>query len=1057
MRESRGHAQATSREAPARVSHADCESIRAAIEHALHYLPTQGPISVFVHHNTLHPFEHLTFDAAVVEGGSLYGCEPYLSEERYRDELLRGRIRIEHLREILMADLGKSAEEVVCGFGSRYSLRLAMLQIELHSASEPELRWLLAESDLLNRFHSQVSPHRREQAIEQTRRYVSDDVAHHSNFHERSARPVLTRDLISSLIDELGGNVEAWSRSKWEAFALQLLWRVCDRGVQSTGAHGAPVKAPLRYRDLIFGTVGVDSDALVHEVLIRFCGVFLDQGLSDWPLPWRERGFAVAFAKMYMQRFTIAPAWMHGVQAELQQIVEGAFDPLRSIAHSLDLLGISAKDCDRYVLESMLALRGWAGMLWQSESSVPWLRSPAPRGSIDEYLAIRLILERYAIAYLGRQWFGSPAPARIRELAMRKSPYKQAAWTGQLTYTIFQLAQVCGLTPPQLHELSEQQWRSLVTEVVAFPSIERRRILHLGYERRFRNAALSALSIHSRRRHDALKQATSVVPAFHATFCLDDREESMRRHLEEVDPECETSSAAGFFAVAMYYRGADQAHYRPLCPNIITPKHYVTEQPLFSVIGAGQKRAQRRRRLGQLTHQVHSGSRTLIGGWLTGIFGAVATVPLVARILAPKLTAKIRKSFGSFVSSPPTELHLERSTPEPGSGPEAQGYSLDEMAAIVLRILQDIGLVNDMPPIVLMVGHGSSSLNNPHESAYSCGACSGGRGGPNARAFAMMANDPRVRQRVSQRGLVIPDEVRFLGAYHNTCTDGVEYFDLDLLPRSHRDLFRRIESSMNEARARNAHERSRRFELAPVDMTPKEALRHVEERAEDLSQARPEYNHATNAMAVVGRRSWTRGLFMDRRTFVTSYDYRIDDEKDSILTRILQAAIPVCAGISLEYYFSTVDPEGYGCGSKLPHNVASMLGVMTGAASDLRPGLSQQMVEIHEPMRILFVVETTPEKMQAIIEANPVIAALVEGEWVQLAVIDAENSAVRLYHDGSFQLVTLESNDLPWVESSIDWYRGQPNHLEFASVVERALVDALKDRGTAVLMQRDDS
>ncbi len=60
-----------------------------------------------------------------------------------------------------------------------------------------------------------------------------------------------------------------------------------------------------------------------------------------------------------------------------------------------------------------------------------------------------------------------------------------------------------------------------------------------------------------------------------------------------------------------------------------------------------------------------------------------------------------------------------------------------------------------------------------------------------------------------------------------------------------------------------------------------------------------------------------------------------DDEEFTILERILQAVIPVCAGINLEYYFSFVDPVGYGCGTKLPHNITSLIGVMNGAGSDL--------------------------------------------------------------------------------------------------------------------------
>ncbi len=155
-----------------------------------------------------------------------------------------------------------------------------------------------------------------------------------------------------------------------------------------------------------------------------------------------------------------------------------------------------------------------------------------------------------------------------------------------------------------------------------------------------------------------------------------------------------------------------------------------------------------------------------------------------------------------------------------------------------------------------------------------------------------------------------------------------------------------------------------------------------------------------------------------------------------MLTRILQAAIPVCAGISLEYYFSTVDVEGYGCGSKLPHNVASMIGVMTGAASDLRPGLSQQMVEIHEPMRILFVIETSPEKMDKIMNENPGIERLIKGNWVQIALIDPETSTIMRYVNGTYQRYTPESSDLPVVASSADWYRGQRDHLGYASIEE---------------------
>ena len=210
-----------------------------------------------------------------------------------------------------------------------------------------------------------------------------------------------------------------------------------------------------------------------------------------------------------------------------------------------------------------------------------------------------------------------------------------------------------------------------------------------------------------------------------------------------------------------------------------------------------------------------------------------------------------------------------------------------------------------------------------------------------------------------------------VGAIHNTCNDSVLFFDVDRIPESHKRRVRRgPEPRSNRpaiaTRTSVAGDSCRprlRFLRAP----PGE---HVEERAEDLAQTRPELGHCTNAITIVGRRQWSRGLFLDRRAFLASYDPTEDDADRTILTRILQAVFPVCSGISLEYYFSTVDNAGFGCGTKLPHNLAALLGVMDGAASDLRTGLPWQMVEIHEPVRSLFVIETAPAAMVGIMDRD---------------------------------------------------------------------------------------
>ncbi|HUO56961.1 MAG TPA: putative inorganic carbon transporter subunit DabA, partial [bacterium] len=309
-----------------------------------------------------------------------------------------------------------------------------------------------------------------------------------------------------------------------------------------------------------------------------------------------------------------------------------------------------------------------------------------------------------------------------------------------------------------------------------------------------------------------------------------------------------------------------------------------------------------------------------------------------------------------------------------------------------------------------------------------CGACGGGRGGPNARAFALMANDPQVRE-----SLGIPKDTIFVGAYHNTCNDLIEYYDVDRVPASHAADLALAQKALDQAAALSAQERSRRFDNVPLDVSPLDALKAMADRTEDLAQVRPEYGHATNAVAVVGRRSLTRGLFMDRRSFLASYDPETDGD-GTVLTRVLSAVGPVCAGINLEYYFSFTDRAGYGCGTKLPHNITGMLGVMDGHASDLRTGLPWQMVEIHEPVRLLLVVESPLSRLQAALSRLPALDRLVKNRWIQLAALEPGTKEIHLFRDGRFEPYQPESQELPQIPSSVQWYRGKRGHLGYAGI-----------------------
>ena len=999
------------------------ERLRRAIDHAAHLLPAQGPISIFIHHNTLHAFEDRPFEQAVVDGAAVFGCQPYLRIERYRAALGKGRIRLADLRGVIRDDLGDRAMGTVAGLASRLQLRLAMLQNPIRTGTARELQWFMGETDALRRVRSEVSAAKRGKLIAETRRWVMRDL------RGASARPSWLEDLLPRFSERA---IETWPEESWERFALETLWQVCLEGTARASQSAHPPAVPLRHRDLLLAVAKVDADLLVHDLLIRYCAAFIDQGVGHWPLPHRDKGFFQAFCSIYRMGASAPETWRAGLAAELARLQDTGIGPIASAQESLSALGVLEEEWDQFLSETLLPLRGWGGIIRQTEERGDRVATPSPTGSLYEFVAVRLILDRFALAHVARQTLDYHGPlAGLRTyLRVRLRPWVPPA-AEERAFPVFQLAQVLGWSPNELHALGTDGWNTLLSEIESFTDIEQRRVFHLAYEARFRVQTLDALALHAPRRVES--------PRFQVVTCIDEREESFRRAIEEVAPQAETFGVAGFFGVAMYYRGAGDAHYVPLCPVVIRPQHYVEERVEPHGLELHQRTRLVRRTLGRASHQLHVGSRSFaLGALLTAGLGVLASIPLVARVLFPGLTARLRKRAGRIVEVPrETRLHLNRAEPSPGPVGGGVGYTVEEMAAIAERVLRDIGLTSGFSRLVLFLGHGSHSMNNPHESAHDCGACGGAVGGPNGRAIAQILNDASVRRLLAERGIKVPDETVFVGGLHNTCNEYVKFSDVDRVPESHRTLFREAADAIEAALDRNAHERCRRFDSAPLTLSFAGARQHLDNRAEDLAQVRPEWGHATNAICIVGRRERTRGLFFDRRAFLNSYDPTQDNDEAIILTRTLQAVFPVCGGINLEYYFSHTDSTGYGCGTKLPHNITSLVGVMDGAASDLRTGLPWQMVEIHEPVRLMIVCEVKADVMLRVLERNPMMMQMTAGRWVQLAVLDPDSQAIKVYRDGTFQDYVPESSHLPRAASSIDWYRGWRDFLEFAEIGEK--------------------
>lgn len=1016
-----------------------------ALEHAAHYLPAQAPLEVFVHHNTLHAFQHRPFHEAIEEAHRKLGADGYLREDQYRAAYHAGRITLSDVEAALSAHAPESLPAMPQALPHALELAKLMLLHDIGPQTPAGLRFRLDEHGAAARFAPGVSTVARDRIRYETTAWLRREVARRpvestmtllvgphettrqlaSAFEERFGFAPSQRGL-NDLLDRVSESVSV--ASLWEA-ARSLGRRIAPHPASSRRSLGA--KLP---REALLEVSDEDPNDLVHPILIPIAGAFLDRGLTHWTMPDREHGFFVAFRRVMSAGHAVRPAWLAGLGQRLRGWEQRGATSEEVVIELVEELGLRPAERPELIERTLLSLAGWAGMFHRLEAAPPLAgRSPAHVRLID-FLAVRLCLDVLALAEIGRRLGHSGNLAGLREHCSRLPRIAARTPTGDhdRAWPLFLLAQHAGLAAPELLRLPPSDAEKLFTMLERFDRRAHLRVWHEAYERNYREQLLRALHV---RRREPIEEPPA---RFQALFCIDDRCESLRRHFEEQSLEHRTYGVAGFFNLAIAYQGLDDPSTFPLCPVVLTPQHRVEEEPVSEHTRLAHARRRRLKSITNVSTRFRRASNSLVwGGIVTAFAGVVAALPLLASVFLPWFAGKLRdKVSGWLLPTPRTRLSAGRDDVEdPAGGYLASGFTLSEKVERVAALLQNVGLVKDFARIVLLLGHDSSSVNNPHFAAYSCGACGGRSGGPNARLFADIANQPRVRDMLRSRGIDIPSTTLFVGGEYDTCADHVVLFDVEDAPASFVPELELLREVLDEACARNAHERCRKFESAPRELTGDSAMHHVEARSYDLSQPRPELGHATNASCIVGRRMLTHGLFLDRRSLLVSYDPTLDDEKGSILERLLLAVGPVCAGINLEYFFSTTDNETLGAGTKGPHNVIGLFGVMNGTSSDLRTGLPKQMIEIHEPIRLQLVIESRPDVVLGIMSRQSLVRELFENGWVRVSGIDPVSSEMWTYEPGKGHTPWRpEQARLPRVGRSSDWYRGHAGHVPPALV-----------------------
>lgn len=488
---------------------------------------------------------------------------------------------------------------------------------------------------------------------------------------------------------------------------------------------------------------------------------------------------------------------------------------------------------------------------------------------------------------------------------------------------------------------------------------------------------------------------------FQSVFCIDDREYSLRTYVESLDSHVETFGAPGFFGVEFYFQPAGAKFYDKLCPAPVTPKYLIKEVPKDG------KHAHQK----EIMYNKHS-HRLVRGLFYSYLLGIPAMGKLIANLVNPTMGPAIADASAHM--DPNADLTVVRTRGEDREDGLQVGFTIWEMADRVEKTLRCIGLVKNLSPIVYIIGHGSSSANNPHHGAHDCGACSGRPGLVNARVFAYMANCQPVRELLEARGLSIPDSTQFVGALHDTASNEISFYDVSVLTKDNGERHDENVRLFEEALDLDAKERSRRFMSINTKQDIKKIRKDIKKRSVSYFEPRPELGHGTNALCVVGRRNLTKHLFLDRRAFLNSYDYTTDRD-GTLLLDVLSPLGTVCGGINLEYFFSRVDNYKLGAGTKLPHNVMGLVGVANSSDGDLRSGLPLQMVEVHDPVRLLMVVEHYPEVVKNVIESKPDLYEWFSNEWIHLVALHPDKKTLHVFKDGKFVPYTPLTKSIPTI------------------------------------------
>jgi uncharacterized protein YbcC (UPF0753/DUF2309 family) len=690
--------------------------------------------------------------------------------------------------------------------------------------------------------------------------------------------------------------------------------------------------------------------SFVTERISLHCAAYFDLGQATISMPWRDQSLYKSWLKA--AAIDMSPAMM-GLGDFRHAIKKLPKKPRKAIAWAIEHLDIPDDAVERYLHASLLSIGGWAAWAryqrWQAELN------NAQDDAIVDLLAIRVMWD-------------------VLLYQEKRTPALVARWREMLA---------ASMRPPS----SKRQASAEIDRIML-------NAMEIGFQRGVMGE-LSAASSHATQ--------TSPVnrPAVQAAFCIDVRSEVFRRSLETVAASSvQTLGFAGFFGIFIEYVPLGASAGRSHVPVIFNPAYQIHEQVKGDSETNKKQLTERRQRLGLFKAWK---------GFKLSASSCFSFVEAAGLLYAPKL---LSDSFGWSRPVPdPNTQGLDKQTLKnigptinPATDPQScehetiSGIPEADRTDHAERILRAMSMTENFARLVMLAGHGSTTVNNPHATGLDCGACAGQTGEASARVVAALLNDEKVRRELRERGIVIPEDTWFLAALHDTTTDDVRLFDTAAVPEAlHKDLGK-LEQWLQQAGDLTRMQRA--VSLGTADQTASTVADDIRKRSKDWSQVRPEWALANNAAFIAAPRKRTAGADLSGRAFLHEYQWQ-EDEGFKVLELIMTAPMVVANWINMQYYGSVADNKTFGSGNKVLHNITGgAIGVLEGNGGDLRVGLPMQSLHngkqwMHEPLRLSVYIEAPAAAMDNIIANHDLVRQLVDNGWLHLFRIDDQGNVYR--------------------------------------------------------------